>query len=566
MVASLTRRGLVGQALAASATVPLSGSLGAKPICVATKHLETPDNILSTGLFTQAAGLCIPSDCTAVRTQGHTVPGIGAACYLYDPEIDTRYVAMHPRTSFVDAQSRVFRLTTESVDVRQAGAIGNGKVDDTAACQEALDLIEAAGGGVLIVPAGDYRITSPLILPARVGLQGCGQSSLLRVHGCDGLSIGRSDVIGPRRVSDLSIQGEACERACAIICDLKDDGRAQGLVFENIYLSFFGTAVSGRGFWHTTFRTISAHQVWRGFYLYDRNVKITIDDCRITHGGLLKAGGSSIGIQIGDGAFRFRPEDVQIEKSIIYGFSKGVVWRTALFGGIRGCDLDACTKTGLELVTADGGFTFRDNWVQVDGESIRGVDCTAVGYDPQLTNVLIANNRINTNKAAGECYGIAIGNQQSDIVVDANSVSGEFYTGIYAQGVRRLILTNNKVAGNILAERCSDLNIAHNFAGKGMILNTNSGLAAGPGTGPHSGKIIGSIIMPPAKTKQVATFHSLRLPDLPEGTYGTAVTFGNLSDQPRGEILGRITRTGIEVAVERASPRHGEISFRIEIY
>lgn len=566
MVASLTRRSLVVQALAGSATVPLSGGLDAKPRCVETKHPKTPDNTLSIGLFTQAAGMCIPSDCNVVSTRGHTVPGIGPAFYLYDPEVDARYVATHPRTSFVDAQSRGFRLTTEAVDVRQVGAIGNGKVDDTAACQEALNLVEAAGGGMLILPAGEYRITSPLNLPDRVGLQGCGQSSLFRVHGCNGLSIGRSDVIGPRRVADFSIQGEACERACAIICDLDGDDRAQGLVFENIYLSFFGTAVSGRGFWHTTFRTISAHQVWRGFYFYDRNVKITIDDCRLTHGGLLKGEGSSIGIQVGDGAFRFRPEDVQIDKSIIYGFNKGVVWRTALFGGVRGCDLDACTESGLELVTADGGFTFRDNWVQVDGESIRGVNCTAVGYDPQLTNILIANNRINTNKALGECHGIAIGNQQSDIVVDANSVSGNFNTGIHAQGARRISVINNKVAGKILAERCNDLNISHNFAGAGIVLNANIGLTAGSCSGLNSAKIIGSIVMPPGNTKQVATFRSLRLPDLPEGTYGIAVTLGNRSDYPRGEILGRVTRTAIMVAVERASPKSSEISFRIEIY
>ncbi|RYF06060.1 MAG: hypothetical protein EOO77_27475, partial [Oxalobacteraceae bacterium] len=491
MVASLTRRGLVGQALAAGATaIPLSGSSNGQTRCAGTNHPEMPDNAVVLEMFSHAGGMCLSPNCKIVYTQGHSSPGIGSGCYLYDPEVDERYVATRPRTSFLDAQSRGFRLATQSVDVRQVGAIGNGKVDDTAACQEALDVVESAGGGVVILPAGEYRITSPLRLPARVGLQGCGQSSMLRVHGCNGITIGRSDAIGPRRLSDFAMQGEACEQTCAIISDLGDDARAQGLVFEKIYLSFFGTAISGRGFWHTTFRTISIHQVWRGIYLYDRNVKITVDDCRITHGGLLRGEGTSIGVQIGDGASRFRPEDVQIDKSIIYGFGKAMVWRTALFGGVRGCDLDACTKSGLELVTADGGFTFRDNWVQVDGDAIRGVDCTAVGYEPQLTNVVIANNRINTNKASGESRGISIGNQQSGIVIDGNSVSGEFVEGIHAQGARRLSLLNNKVAATISVTRCTDLVVAYNYAGKGMMFDANVGLSTNTGSGPHSGRIV----------------------------------------------------------------------------
>ncbi len=567
MVAFLTRRDLAGQALAAgTAAIPLSNVSSSETRRAVPDHTQALDNAIVIGLFLQTGGARLPPNCEIVCTRGHSTPGIGPGCYLYDPNIDEQYVAARPRTSFIDAQSRGFRLATQSVDVHQAGAIGNGKADDTAACQEALDVVDSAGGGVVILPTGEYRITSPLRLPARVGLQGCGPPSLLRVHGCHGMVIGRSDAIGPRRLSDFSMQGESCEQTCAIICDLADDARAQGLVFENMYLSFFGTGIKGRGFWHTTFRTVSIHQVWRGIYLHDRNIKITVDDCRITHGGLLKGEGTSIGVQVGDGASRFRPEDVQIDKSIIYGFDKAVVWRTALFGSVRGCDLDACTKSGLELVTADGGFTFRDNWVQVDGDAIRGVECTAVGYEPQLTNVLIANNRINTNKASGDSYGIAIGNQQSDIMINGNSVSGDFTKSIYAQGARRLSLLNNKVVGTISVVRCTDLTIAYNYAGKGMMLDANVRLSANTCSGPHSGRIVGTIAIPPGKITQAATFQSLRLPDLPEGNYGMALTFGNLSVQSCGEIRGRMTRTGIIVNVERPSSQRSEISFQIEIH
>src|ERR1051326_4753946 len=45
-------------------------------------------------------------------------------------------------------------------DVRKAGAIGDGKSKDTAAFQKAIDNCASAGGGEVVVPAGQYMIGS----------------------------------------------------------------------------------------------------------------------------------------------------------------------------------------------------------------------------------------------------------------------------------------------------------------------------------------------------------------------------------------------------------------------
>lgn len=558
-----TRRDVVGRIFAAGAMASTSasglgngGSSGDEPAA---------RDAVSIGLFANARKLRLSHECTIVRSTGHSIAGNGAAFYVRDSKVNAAHAVSHPRTSFVDARGQGFRLTEPLIDVRQVGAIGDGITDDTAACQEALDIVEATGGGVLILPPGEYRITSPLKLPPRVGLRGQGQSSLLRAQGCDAIAIAGSDSIGPRRISDFAIQGHGGEHACAIKCDLDEDSRAQGLVFENLYISFFGTGVSSRGLWHTSFRTVSLHQVWHGVLLYGRNVKITIDDCRITHGGLLRGEGSSTGLQVGDGASRFRPEDVQVDKSIIYGFNKAIVWRTALFGGVRSCDLDACTTIGLELVTADGGFTFRDNWVQVDGDAVRGIDCTALGYQPQMTNILIANNRINANTASGQSWGIMLGNQQGDVVVDGNSISGRFSGGIWAQGVNRLNLLNNKIEGTMVVERCKGVTITHNHVAGGMTLNANAGLANGMTFGPQSGRIVGAITLAPGKVTQTATFRSLGLPDLPEGKYGISLALYIGSAHSRGDIRGHVTRTDIVVEVDHPLAEQAEVSFQIDI-
>jgi len=50
---------------------------------------------------------------------------------------------------------RSLRQTTV-FNVRESGAVGDGKTKDTAAIQAALDRCAAAGGGTVVVPAGDY--------------------------------------------------------------------------------------------------------------------------------------------------------------------------------------------------------------------------------------------------------------------------------------------------------------------------------------------------------------------------------------------------------------------------
>ncbi len=49
-------------------------------------------------------------------------------------------------------------------NVRQAGAVGDGKADDTAAFAKAIDQALAAGGGAVLVPQGTYRINGMIHL------------------------------------------------------------------------------------------------------------------------------------------------------------------------------------------------------------------------------------------------------------------------------------------------------------------------------------------------------------------------------------------------------------------
>ncbi|MER3472678.1 MAG: hypothetical protein C4335_01300 [Armatimonadota bacterium] len=65
---------------------------------------------------------------------------------------------------------------TDVYNVRDFGAKGDGKTDDTAAFQRALDEAGKAGGGVVYAPRGNYLFRGHLIVPNGVTLKGVWES------------------------------------------------------------------------------------------------------------------------------------------------------------------------------------------------------------------------------------------------------------------------------------------------------------------------------------------------------------------------------------------------------
>ena len=64
----------------------------------------------------------------------------------------------------------------DTYSVRDFGATGDGKTDDTAAFQKALDAAGQAGGGVVLAPRGNYFFAGQLNVPTAVTLKGIWES------------------------------------------------------------------------------------------------------------------------------------------------------------------------------------------------------------------------------------------------------------------------------------------------------------------------------------------------------------------------------------------------------
>jgi hypothetical protein len=58
------------------------------------------------------------------------------------------------------------------LNVKDYGAVGDGVNDDTAAIQAAIDAASTDGGGIIFLPAGEYKITAPLEMKSYCHIQG----------------------------------------------------------------------------------------------------------------------------------------------------------------------------------------------------------------------------------------------------------------------------------------------------------------------------------------------------------------------------------------------------------
>lgn len=83
----------------------------------------------------------------------------------------------------MDDAGNIAGLGAEVYSVTSFGAIGNGSADDSSAIQDCVDACYAAGGGVVFIPPGTYKIATAVTIPNFVEIVGVGEVSLFRASG-----------------------------------------------------------------------------------------------------------------------------------------------------------------------------------------------------------------------------------------------------------------------------------------------------------------------------------------------------------------------------------------------
>jgi hypothetical protein len=135
------------------------------------------------GLFREAAGGVVPAGAGMVRTSGFDLPGTGGALYVHHAAGDRDYVARHPRSAFLAADGRGFRLQVsgpidpQALGLRLGLGLGHARRNREAIAQ-ALELSRR-----LTLPAGDidFQAEDGFTLPPLDDIDIAGQGWTTRI-------------------------------------------------------------------------------------------------------------------------------------------------------------------------------------------------------------------------------------------------------------------------------------------------------------------------------------------------------------------------------------------------
>jgi hypothetical protein len=124
------------------------------------------------GLFDDFSGAApeVPSSIVFVRTDGYALGGIGAANYAYDAAVNGAYVTANPRSSFLAADGRGFKLIPSRVNAFMFGAVGDLATVDTAALQAFATFVSTYDVGIADV-GGQFLVDQPIHLTHATQIQ-----------------------------------------------------------------------------------------------------------------------------------------------------------------------------------------------------------------------------------------------------------------------------------------------------------------------------------------------------------------------------------------------------------
>lgn len=135
------------------------------------------DELAPIGLFTAVSATppAIPAARTLVATTGYSTVGVGAASYVYDAAVNAGTVAANPRTQFLAADGRGYRLVAQNNTPWQFGCVG-GTTDDGVALNAFFAFITANDVGSADA-SGSFQTTIPIVfgaagVPATLSVKG----------------------------------------------------------------------------------------------------------------------------------------------------------------------------------------------------------------------------------------------------------------------------------------------------------------------------------------------------------------------------------------------------------
>jgi polygalacturonase len=261
-------------------------------------------------------------------------------------------------------------ISLPSVNVRNFGAIGDGRTKDTAALQKALDACAAAGGGTTVVPPGVY-LTGSIVLGANTTLKMEARASLVgspdiadyplvpAVRWEGEFQPGHRALISAEKADHLAIEGPGAIFGPPVNVSQLRNPRGPPLIelTDCAEATLEGFTTQYQGLW-------SIHPVLcRQFTARNLTIRsvggngdgIDVDSCQgvlIEHCDI-NTGDDAIALKSGRGLAALRlgrpAENVVIRDcTLVSSIFAGVAFGTEMSGGIRHVRLEHCLISGRQ--------------------------------------------------------------------------------------------------------------------------------------------------------------------------------------------------------------------------
>ncbi len=182
----------------------------------------------------------------------------------------------HLVSSLIVVGVSIFYLSTVAfgaeLNVKDFGAVGNGKADDTVAIQKAIDAASLQSGGELLIPAGNYRISKTLRIEKSSGLiiRGQGNSNwrLQSVYGRQGKNSSTTlywcGEPGGVMFEIIGAGSGSIFKDMTLVGDDPRNNKTEAVSFENtagVLLLFHSVRGWGVGNWHLSDLTLQRAKV-----------------------------------------------------------------------------------------------------------------------------------------------------------------------------------------------------------------------------------------------------------------------------------------------------------------
>ncbi len=386
-------------------------------------------------------------------------------------------------------------IACDPYSVEWYGAVGDGAVDDTASIPAALDAAAAAGGGVVYLPRGVYRITDTLLVGSNVTVRGDGPGATIlrgKVGNYAGKTSGGTTIaatLAAVGANHVSVQGLTVDHQTNLTT-------ANGI-------AFLPASVVAQDYQGTPCTDVAVHGVEvfgnapAQYLIWSfRSQRIKVTHCTLdgywtngasTQEGIEIAGGYDVLVsknqvkRIGNHAINVSPiatydnmelDGLVVSDNVVQSSPIGIFLATyyeATDGAqnlsnvvVAGNVVRDCTDTGILMVTGTAGSTV-ENLAIVDNEVSGGpvaIHLSGLGADTSHRNVLVAGNQCidQTSVALG---AITVTSWHRAVVSD-NRVAACAGVGIRVTGAVDVSVVGNEIHGSV--SRAVDADTVTRFA------------------------------------------------------------------------------------------------------